>query len=252
MLVPALFLATASFLGFLIVPWLAKSRVWHAAGTAFAAGTLLTIILAHLLPEAMQDAREAPAVFVLGFVGMMLLHQHVLKADPCCGHEHVAHASWPSYAAMALCSFNDGIVCAPEAVHGILSPTLLGMAIHKITSSFALVMLLRGLGKAGQSIGGIASMTAFSLITPATMLLAASLEPLRGVIPYVLSVSGGALLYVVAGSMVPRVEHVAKGERGPVLAAFLSAVLITIGFDLLGGGHAHHVHTGHQTASQPR
>src|SRR5262245_34706312 len=150
MVLPALFLAAASFLGFLIVPWLAKNRVWQAAGTAFAAGPLLTIVLTHILPEAMEAATAAASVSVVGFVALMLLHQHVLKADPCCGHEHAAHAGWPSYAAMALCSVNDGIVCAPVADHhGIAAPALWGMAVHKITSSFALVMLLRGLGKGG-------------------------------------------------------------------------------------------------------
>jgi zinc transporter ZupT len=241
MLVPAIFLAAASFAGFLLVPWLDRNPTWRAAGTAFAAGTLLTIVLAHLLPEAMHDAPQAPATFVVGFVAMMLLHQHVLKADPCCGHEHQAHAGWPSYAAMALCSFNDGIVSAPSALeHGIAAPTLWGMAIHKITSSFALVMLLRGLGSAGRTIGGAVSMAAFSLITPATLLGASAFEGWRQPMAYVLAASGGALLYVVAGSMVPRVEHVARERRGPILAAFLLGVLGTVVFGLLEHGHPAH------------
>ena len=239
MWLPALFLAVASFLGFLVVPWLQKNPVWHAAGTAFAAGTLLTIVLTHILPEAMAEAKAASSIFVLGFVVMMLLHQHVLKADPCCGHEHVAHAGWPSYAAMALCSVNDGIVSAPAAAeHGIGAPALWGMAIHKVTSSFALVILLRGLGKGSHSIDGVLSMALFSLITPVTLLGASALQSWRVPMAYVLAVSGGALLYVVAGSMVPRVEHVAREGRGPILAAFLLGVLATVGF----GAFDHHHH----------
>lgn len=236
----ALILAAASFLGFLFVPWLSRNARLHAAGTAFAAGTLLTIIIMHLLPEAMETTPRAPMLFVLGFVGMMLIHQHVLKADPCCGHEHVAHAGWPSYGAMALCSFNDGIVTHGASSQGIASPLLWAMAIHKITSSFALVMLLRGLGAAGRSIGGATSMIVFSLITPATMLAAGSLEVVAAYVGYVLAVSGGMLLYVIAGSMVPRVEHVAREGRAPVIGAFLVGVLVTIGFEQLGGHtHAH-------------
>ncbi len=31
---------------------------------------------------------------------MMFLQQKVLKADPCCGHEHAKHAGLPSYLAL--------------------------------------------------------------------------------------------------------------------------------------------------------
>ena len=46
------------------------------------------------------------------------------------------------------------------------------------------------------------------------------------------------LLYVIAGSMVPRFEHDAAGHRGSVIGPFLVAVLLTIAFDQLGG-HEH-------------
>ncbi len=238
MVLPAVILAAASFLGFLLVPLLSRRPVLHTASTAFAAGTLLTVILMHVLPEAMGLVAAAPTLFVLGFVGMMLLQQHVLKADPCCGHEHAAHAGWPSYAAMALCSFNDGVVMHHEHDFGLGSPLLWGMAVHKITASFALIMLLNALGEGRGGLGGPTSMVVFSAITPVTMLLAHQLELIQPYMGYVLAISGGALLYVIVGSMVPRVEHVARAGRWPVIGAFLFAVLLSVAFDTLGG-HEH-------------
>jgi hypothetical protein len=90
------------------------------------------------------------------------------------------------------------------------------MAIHKVTSSFALVMLLRGLGKGTHSIDGVLSMALFSLITPVTLLGASVLEPWRVPMAYVLAVSGKA--YVWAGLRQHRVGQVLEAlGRGELL-----------------------------------
>ena len=114
-------LLAATLAGVLFAPVIARNRSLYSLGVAFAAGTLLTMVLAHVLPETMAQSAHAPVLFVLGFVAMLLLHQHVLRADPCCGHEHAQHAGLPSFVALSVCSFNDGVMLSQEAGHGLAS-----------------------------------------------------------------------------------------------------------------------------------
>ena len=108
----------------MLAPVLAKRRVLHSICVAFAAGTLLTLVLAHVLPEAQAETQYATILFILGFVAMLLLQQRFLQADPCCGHEHSDRAGLPSFLAMALCSVNDGILVHGAMADGFASPLL--------------------------------------------------------------------------------------------------------------------------------
>ena len=235
-LLPALVLLLAALAGIGFAPALSRRPMLRAMAVAFTAGTLLTMILVHVLPEAMASVPAAPVPFVLGFVAMLLLHQHVLHADPCCGHEHTQHAGLPSFLALALCSVNDGFVLAFDADAGLRSPLLWGLAVHEALAGFALFVLLREVGVAATRI----YLLGFPFVAPAALLVAASLQGTFTWMAYVLAASGGALLYVVAGSLVPRVEHVAREKRAPVLAAFLLAVALNIGLELWHGAHHDH------------
>ena len=252
-------LLLATLAGVLFAPVIARNRAMYSLGVAFAAGTLLTMVLAHVLPETMAQSAHAPVLFVLGFVAMLLLHQHVLRADPCCGHEHAQHAGLPSFVALTVCSFNDGIMLSHEAEHGLASPMLWAMAVHECNAGFALFVLLRETG--GGTVRGVQRLylLLFALTAPVTMLaLHASQD--QPWVPYVLAFSAGALLYVVAGSLVPRVEHVAREGRAPVISAFLAAVLVNVGLSLWhphdhghgldGHGHHHHHGNGHDPVPQ--
>jgi zinc transporter ZupT len=233
-LASAAVLLLAALFGIAWGPKIARSQTAYSLALAFAAGTLLTLVLVHVLPEAFHMHEQAPMLFVLGFVGMLLLHQHVLRADPCCGHEHAQHAGLPSFLALSLCSFNDGIVMSAD--HALASPLLWAMAIHEANAGFALWVLLRETAGPGTSWLRRAYLLGFALVAPSTLLLAVSLQETHTWMPLVLAASAGALLYVVAGSLVPRVEHIARGARAPVIATFLTAVLVNIGLQFL---HAH-------------
>ena len=78
------------------------------------------------------------------------------------------------------------------------------------------------------------------VVMSGVVLCASAFEGWQRPMAYVLAASGGALLYVVAGSMVPRVEHVARERRGPILGAFLFGVLATVAFGWLDA--CHHAH----------
>jgi len=222
--------------GVFLAPFLAGRPGIRAHCTSFAAGVLLAVVLSHVIPETLKSAEKAHehfggAIILAGFMAMMFLQQKVLKADPCCGHEHAKHAGLPSYLALVACSINDGMILADNPSYR--EPLFWAMCGHKITACFALVMLLRetsaGLSNAMRNL----YMLIFVLITPVVVLLAAQLKFMEGYMHYPVGIGAGALLYVICGGMIPRVEHSAQDGRKWVLGAFLLGVLSMIAIELV-------------------
>ncbi len=244
MLAFAVAVALAGVAGIGLAPLLARKQALPSLGIAFATGTLLSMILIHVVPEAMElSGGGAPLMLVVGFAGMMLLHQRGLQADPCCGHEHIRHAGLPSFVAMCLCSINDGIVLYSDVDRGFASPLLWAMCVHKATAAFALFVLLKAVGAWRTRWVAAAYMVGFLAVTPASLLLASQLAQFTAIWGYALALSAGALLYVVAGSLVPRVEHLARQGAAPVLTTFFVAVLVNVGAQMLAphdsSAHSH-------------
>ncbi len=239
----ATILTVSSLAGILLAPSLVRQENVRRLSLAFATGTLLAVVTAHVMPESLSGEHGA-LFFLLGFVGMMLLHQHVLKSDPCCGHNHIQHAGLPSFLALGLCALNDGILLIGDAEAGLSSPLLWSLAAHKATAGFALFLLLREISKQDVKRRTL-YLGAYILISPLTFILGGELGgELAGYMPQVLGIAGGALLYAVAGSMVPQVEHMARESFGPILGSFLLGIALTVGMTLVvphvhGGGHSH-------------
>jgi len=227
----AIALALAGGVGVALAPLLERNRRLHSVGLAFTAGTLLSMILLHVMPEAMAHSEHAAIFLLVGFAAMMVLHQRGLDADPCCGHEHVRHAGLPSYLALCLCSVNDAVVMSSDVDSGFGSPLFWALAIHKATAAFALLMLLREVGTRRRRTLAL-YMLGFLLVTPLALVLAAQLHDAIDLWASALALSAGALLYVIAGSFVPRVEHMAREHVAPVLSTFLVAVLVSVGVEL--------------------
>ena len=239
----AVAVALAGLSGLAFERVLRRRQALRLGGFAFAAGTLLSMILLHVMPEAMAGSRHATILFVVGFVLMMAAHQHGLRADPCCGHdEHARHGGLPSLAALCLCSLNDGFVLYSDVSSGLASPLLWAMCVHQATAAFALLMLLRELGALTSRRRMLLYMAAFLAATPLSLLLAAQLATTTTLFAHLLALAAGALLYVIAGSMVPRVEHLAREGVGAVMVMFLAAVLLNVGVQLVaphrGDAHA--------------
>ncbi|MCA8957740.1 MAG: hypothetical protein KDC87_16815 [Planctomycetes bacterium] len=228
----------AGLAGVFLAPALIRHRGWQAHCTAFAAGVLLAVILSHVVPESMPAAGgHGGAVILCGFIGMMLLQQKVLKADPCCGHEHAKHAGLPSYLALVACSINDGLILS--AIPTVQQPLFWAMCGHKITASFALVMLLRETSAGLRGAAHLAYMLLFVAVTPAVIWIS-GLSALTRWMPYAVAAGAGALLYVICGGLVPRVEHRAQGGHQRVLLTFLIGALITVGVEMMSPHHHHH------------
>lgn len=238
-------LLAAGLAGVCLAPLLANRPGLRAHCTSFAAGILLAVILAHVIPETLEaDQRFGGAIILVGFVAMMFLQQKVLKADPCCGHEHAKHAGLPSYLALVACSINDGLILSK--IPGTGDGLFWAMCGHKLTACFALVLLLRetsaGLSSAMRNL----YMILFVAITPVVILLADQLTFLEHRVHYVVGLGAGALLYVICGGMIPRVEHSAQDGRKWVLAAFLlgAATMVTVQL-LAPHPHGAEPHGGH-------
>jgi len=233
-------LLIAGVVGIGLAPILAHSDQLRSAGVAFAAGTLLSMILLHVMPEAFAaEPDHAAMLMVLGFIGMMAAHQRGLSADPCCGHEHVRRAGLPSFLAVCLCSLNDGIILSADIDRGLGSSLLWALCIHKVMASFALFVLLKEVGLWKRRTIGFLYMGGYLLVTPIALFMATQLAAATEIWGMALALAAGALLYVVAGSLVPRVEHLAR--EGPALAAFIVAVMLSIGSNVLGP-HTHPTH----------
>ena len=225
-------IVAAGVCGIGLVPLLARRPGFHAAGIGFAAGTLLTMVLLHVLPEALELSEHAALFFLAGFVVMMTVQQKVLKADPCCGHDHSNYAGIPSFLALALCSLNDGVILSSDVSEGLASHLFWAMAFHKALTAFALVVFLREVGALKRSWMTALYLGGFLLVTPIALVLATQLEsaaPWRG---FLLGIASGALLYVIASSFVPRVEHMAQEHSTPVFLVFLVAVVANAGIHI--------------------
>jgi zinc transporter ZupT len=245
-------ITVAGLAGVLLAPYLARRQGLREHCIAFAAGVLLTVIVAHVVPESIKTNHEmGGALILLGFVAMMFLQQKVLKADPCCGHEHAKHAGLPSYLAMVACSINDGVLlhgdshahgaaAAADAATGPSQALLWAMCGHKFTASFALWMLLGETSAGLRTSMRYAYMLLFVLITPAVIVLSHQLHFLESWMPHIVAAGAGALLYVVCGGLIPRVEHIAQERRGGVLMTFLVAAGITIAVELIAPHHHQH------------
>ena len=95
-----------------------------------------------LLPHALFKAKFSLLAFIVGMGVMAFLTKKVFHRDPCCEAGHEPNPlGWTAFAALSICSVNDGILM------GFLNPPLLsglnlGMVFHKITSSFSLALAL--------------------------------------------------------------------------------------------------------------
>ena len=108
-------------------------------------------------------------------------------------------------------------------------------------ASFALFMLLKEVGLWHRRGIGMLYMAGFLVVTPISLLLATQLAEATEVWGLALAVAAGALLYVVAGSLVPRVEHLAREGLGPVFSTFVAAILINVAAEII----APHDHSAH-------
>lgn len=258
----ALIITVASLAGMAITPYFLRSERLLAGSFSFATGTLLAIVMGHMIPEASHSLAGIHWM-IAGFILMMALNHYLFHADPCCDHQHheehghghdheghEAHAALPPHGlheqrlsltmvgAMLLCSTNDGFLLG-RLTTGLGSAVLWGMVAHKLTASFGLFTILKIYG-GPKRLAGVILIALFVLLTPAVYLATAG-----GYLGHASwmgsaeALSGGVLLYVVMVNFIPRCNEMGHA-RGPlVLMAMLLGLASALGIGSLAPPHDH-------------
>ena len=190
---------------------------------ALAAGVMLSVALADLVPESIVRDGERGALFILA--GFLLVHltQHALVGHFHFGEETHAVSRRVSASALAgllLHTFGDGVAIAS----GFLVSPQLGVLVfgaiflHKLPEGLAISSLVIAAGGTrGAALGAAALL---GVATIAGVLLTNSFGPLAH---YGLALSAGVTLYVGASNLIPEFQGKAGWWHN---SAFFAGVLI--------------------------
>lgn len=228
----ALIAAAANVLGAAAVT---SRRAWSTRTLelliALAAGVMLSVALADLIPAAIIRDSTSGALFVLA--GFLLVHltQHALVGHFHFGEETHAvskRVSGSALAGLLLHTFGDGVAIAS----GFLVSPQLGIlvfgaiALHKLPEGLAISSLVIASGGSRQAALGAAAL--LGVATIAGVLLTNTVGPLAH---YGLALSGGVTLYVGAANLIPEFQGKAGWSHnvvffGGVAAYFLARSVI--------------------------
>jgi zinc and cadmium transporter len=173
---------------------------------ALAAGFMLSVALADLVPDAIVRDGERGALFILA--GFLLVHltQHALVGHFHFGEETHAVSRRVSASALAgllLHTFGDGVAIAS----GFLVSPQLGVLVfgaiflHKLPEGLAISSLVLAAGGTRAAALGAAGL--LGVATVAGVLATNSIGPLAH---YGLALSGGVTLYVGASNLIPEFQ----------------------------------------------
>ncbi len=228
----ALIAAAANVLGAAAVT---SRRAWSTRTLelliALAAGVMLSVALADLIPAAIIRDSTSGALFVLA--GFLLVHltQHALVGHFHFGEETHAvskRVSGSALAGLLLHTFGDGVAIAS----GFLVSPQLGIlvfgaiALHKLPEGLAISSLVIASGGSRRAALGAAAL--LGVATIAGVLLTNTVGPLAH---YGLALSGGVTLYVGAANLIPEFQGKAGWSHnvvffGGVAAYFLARSVI--------------------------
>lgn len=202
---------------------------------ALGAGSMLSVSLVHIFPEALAETPYAVYTFLAGFLAIYLIeevltphaHDHGhgdhSHEDP---HEHYDHVAIVSFIAIFVHTLFDGLgIRAGFALSSDIGYTILGgIAIHQIPVSLSLAAIFRG-SNFHKNIQ-VLLITLFSLAAPIGFLISDMF--LTGVslqfIGLVTAWAGGSLLYVATADLLPVIHSQWRWKLGTVLIFFLGAV----------------------------
>jgi ZIP family zinc transporter len=222
----------------------------------FAAGVMLaSSVWSLIIPafdEGGHDLRGAALVtlgFVLGCLGMLLLdkimpHQHMSQDTP---EGRPSHLSRPMLLVIAVALHNIpeglalGIVLSAALQPGGMSPMLglvfgLGLALQNFPEGMAVVLPMRQAGIAHKKMRDFGTLASFA--EPAAAMVgffgAQLLSTLGGVVmPMMLSVAAGAMVFIVVEELVPESQS-GDGGHAPTYGFLLGFWVMAV-MGILGG-----------------
>lgn len=255
----------AAIAGIALAPLLIRRDSLMAMSLSFATGTLLAIVLGHVIPDTLKHVQDdtLPYYIVGGFVLMLIFNHYIFENDPCCDHEgdhghagdteegHNHKLGLATIGAMTVCTVNDGILLGTAKELSMGSALLWAMVGHKLTAAFGLYTMVKVCVKE-KSKASAFFLFLFVVLTPVVYGLTASGYGFpENVMPRALCLSSGVVLYVIAVNLIPRCNEL--GHRFPrtVVISLILGIVSTFYFAFLEheghdhGSHAHPPSSGH-------
>lgn len=198
---------------------------------SFAAGVLISVSFMHIIPESFSMNSYAPIFLLVGFLFFHLINRF-LKVFVC--HERkckdYAFGIIPALG-IGIHSFIDGVIYSVTFSVSVFTGLLaaVGMVLHEFPEGIVTFLLLAKSGFRKVQAFKYAFLTA-AITTPLGVLVSWPLiskltQPALGIM---LSLSAGALVYVGATHLLPKVEEESKKHTLLALAAGILVAIIII------------------------
>lgn len=216
-----------------------------------ASGILLTMVIAHLAPEAIKGHEQAPWFMLGGFFLGLLIHDALRLILPISDARSLAAGLTPLIA-IAIHSFLDGMIYTVTFSKGfeIGLYSTLGLVVHEFPEGIIAFALLRGAGLSNRLSFGLAFLAA-AATTPFGTVVAIPLtsQMEEHGLALLFAVSAGLLLFVSTG---PLMAHMREDKPIRTLPALALGVVIALivaqshfashgpGDDKSHSSHSHH------------
>lgn len=215
--------------GWLVVRFLQGRRSVMRLLSGVAAGYLLAVTLARVIPESIEQGGENMALWVLG--GYLLVHimEHGITPHFHYGEEtHKVGDSWTGVLALtglSLHSLMDGMSLAAATLTNSNLGTLmfLGILLHRIPegATISSIFLVRGHGRKG-------ALLAAGVLAAASMLGALGQSVMRLPAGPTLGLAAGLGLYVASSDLLPEVQKESGWKSSLSLLSGVGLFLISL------------------------
>lgn len=235
MFFPIFVLAIISAAGLLLFFFETINRTILGLLIGLGAGSMLSVSLVHIFPEALEQTPLAVYAFILGFLMIYLIeeiltphaHDHGhgdhTHEDP---HEHYDHVALVSFIAIFVHTLLDGLGIragfgiSPEIGYTILA----GIAIHQIPVSLSLAAIFRE-SKFERHIQ-ILFISLFALAAPIGYILSDIILSNVSIVSTGLTTAwaGGSLLYVATADLLPVIHSQTRYKYATVALFVIGAI----------------------------
>ncbi|MCL2144837.1 MAG: ZIP family metal transporter [Endomicrobia bacterium] len=225
----SLLAASSAMLGAFLVlkfhKWAEKNSIFLIN---FAAGVMLAIAFAHLIPEGMELNANASFYILAGFLIMFFL-QFIILFHPC--HDDEGCETHSSIGAMSVIglsfhSFLDGVIIAAgfEAGAALGIFTAIAVLFHKLPDGITISGILLHSGASKKKILNFSVLTAaFTPVGAVLGMLLFKNMPLN-VLGALLAAAAGSFIFLAASDLIPE-THKCKSRFAPLML-FAGAILM--------------------------
>lgn len=191
---------------------------WAQPLSLAAAGLLLTLAFAHLIPEALHEGADAHTLGLCALATVlilccaeMLLSSGTKRREHSHGHGHshaLANGAGGLLAGTLLHTFCDGVMLAAA----FAADVNLGLAVtaavfaHELPQEIGDYALLLTLGFTRVQAFAVNG-AALSGMVSGALLSALILDVIEPLLPYILAVSAASFIYVALSDLLPRLKH---------------------------------------------